>query len=1129
VILPEAFHQSALRSKDLKTAQAELKSSMQSAACRNVRLHDPAPINDRRPRQCHDGIQSLRNRSSKRRKDYSVLPANVRSGMPIETAQYLEKDATLSGKLETFHIDDFTHPENEKFQYKITSSGQKIDFYPTQEIHVASGAIVKVQGYQMDNSLVVAADPNTTTFQITQTAPPPEAVGDQRTLVLLVDFPSSLARKYTRDEMQNFLFNGPLNNFYKEQSYNNVSFSGDVLDWVTLPQDLSPVDAHTCGIVSNEQIATIISNKNIDLSKYDRLLVIPSHQSLANGCSTVGKGDFIYKNYTYRLSISYVAYYGDLSPANLRALVTLVGHELGHALGVMHANAWDCASATLYGDCRHVEYGNIFDVMGGGVFAQHFNAFYKEFLGWIKPESTVLITTSGTYTINPFELASSSKKIAKIQMLNSTATPFYLEYRRGVGFDSTLNDPSVTQNQSGILINQIIPDLNSKLSSTRLLDMQPLQPASPSWYDKVKQSSLNSGMSFADAGRGITIDGVRSADASGITFDVKIGQGVCVHQEPGVIVTAPATAVGGKPFYIEVDMVNRDTELCPSSSSFIPVAVLPAGWQYGANEIHLAPNNSESYTASYITIIPPLSVSPGVYTLSVGAKNMSNNTQTLRRVDVSVRPGINLTNISPATAGVGTKVTLTGSGFSYASNLKMGFTRNKVLLTDPYTCGYITNPTIISDTSVEFTLPTKFETLVSGPSCYLDVISGTYRLILSDDMTQTDVKNFVISGPPLPAPVTLGLSNTPTLTMQYDSNGKESIITATFPVKIIAGSQDLQINKTDAGIDLGIYTTLGMTIPFPIITFRNPVNINDLLGYYVIKAGQTSTFDLVATYDAGYALPGTYLSTLRSIPFQNYPTSATSFPYNRTSGLTIIGNTAPYIGSINYYPGDRSFLPSMSITGTRFTTFNNTVRFKNIFTQTITDILAPSYIDSYDNHTVITLSAPNLSLGLHEVQVINSSGASSIKTVQVSAPQQTNLEIITGLTNIIKSRFFQTTGSALFDSNFDLDNDGKILASDYSLMKAMPDGVTAEQNQTINNKLLTALSNRMNAVMGSPQYIKELDITRDTKIDTVDYILLQGAMRRTVALKPSIKDAIANLISLPWSSIGNIGFSLLNK
>ena len=81
--------------------------------------------------------------------------------------------------------------------------------------------------------------------------------------------------------------------------------------------------------------------------------------------------------------------YGDGTVAPL-----ILAHELGHNLGLYHANYFDCQAAyTVAGtSCMSDEYGDPIEVMGSRY--HDFNAIHKELLGWIKP---VTVTESGSH------------------------------------------------------------------------------------------------------------------------------------------------------------------------------------------------------------------------------------------------------------------------------------------------------------------------------------------------------------------------------------------------------------------------------------------------------------------------------------------------------------------------------------------------------------------------------------------------------------------------------------------------------------------------------------------------------------------------------------------------------------
>ena len=153
--------------------------------------------------------------------------------------------------------------------------------------------------------------------------------------------------------------------------------------------------------------------------------------------------------------------------------------------------------------------------------ALHFNAFYKERLGWISPSSELVITKSGRYTIHPLE-TNPGIKLAKVKLSDGDIPSYlYLEYRRAIGFDRTLP----MSNQSGLLINAVnVPGSNgiTLINHSMLLDMTPGPTNSLGyWITSSINSSLNGANTFNDPKSGVTIGPIISNDANSITFDVK--------------------------------------------------------------------------------------------------------------------------------------------------------------------------------------------------------------------------------------------------------------------------------------------------------------------------------------------------------------------------------------------------------------------------------------------------------------------------------------------------------------------------------------------------------------------------------------------------------------------------------
>ncbi len=81
-------------------------------------------------------------------------------------------------------------------------------------------------------------------------------------------------------------------------------------------------------------------------------------------------------------------------------------HELGHNLGVWHSNFWRSTPPSQIGPGNNLEYGNIFDVMGGSGSNGQFTAHFKNILSWLPDETHWRVNRSGLYRIHRFDYAS---------------------------------------------------------------------------------------------------------------------------------------------------------------------------------------------------------------------------------------------------------------------------------------------------------------------------------------------------------------------------------------------------------------------------------------------------------------------------------------------------------------------------------------------------------------------------------------------------------------------------------------------------------------------------------------------------------------------------------------------------
>ncbi len=655
----------------------------------------------------------------------------------------IEKEVTVEGKITVLHYDDFEHHENSRFEYFLRVDGQNLALYPTEDIVTTSGETYKVTGKRMGNVIVANNQNIHRVAPIVNPYTPrgnPESVGEQRTLVMLISFLDSPTPLLSPSSMHELVFNGRINNFYREQSYNQTYFSGDVTDWNLLPRNGSMN-------VDTNEIESVVLAEQLDLGNYDRILVVLN--GFWSGYGTVGKIPLFINGVEHRVSIGWTGipslvhveasnFDGHILNQNsleLSYFDFVASHELGHNLGVMHANAFDCGAVSLRGDCNHIEYGNVFDTMGTGRFANHFNAFYKEKLGWVQPQNMVTISQSGRYTINNLEAPrqagdSSVKNFAKIQRTNSTRTPFYLEFRRPVGFDSILNRGGINRfhNISGLFVNHIVNTRDELYSFPRLLDME---PTSLWWFDDVQRVTLNNGRVFRDDVNAVQIGPYINIASSSVTFDVTVDTPTCIRNLPRVDQIYYSEYLAGG-FWGEVyfQFSNGDTVGCGDSNFDVKIG-LPGSWtvlsRSPSGDMLLEPSDSDFTRIFTETIFRvPHNTRVGRYRIPVIVKNKASEMETVNSVTINVVTRPQIVQVTPSSGLRGQQITIQGNYFS----------QHPVVHIDHPTIGYRRLPVTSDGSTLQFTVPNQIVTYdcPGDPNeCYVNTPSGDYFLYIHDE------------------------------------------------------------------------------------------------------------------------------------------------------------------------------------------------------------------------------------------------------------------------------------------------------------------------------------------------------------------------------------------------------------
>jgi hypothetical protein len=445
----------------------------------------------------------------------------------------------------------------------------------------------------------------------------PYTFGNQSALVILVNFQDDVVEPYAVTDVQNAFFT-TANSFVQENSYQQTSLTGNVVGWYTIPLSVATCD--TSQIATYAQSAATAAG--VDLSSYTRYLYFFPQN---NACGFAGS--------------SYVGGNPSQSWINGNSLDThVIDHELGHAFGLWHSHLLDCGTtATICSGGTIVEYGDLMDTMGVPQTASaDYNAFQKERLGWLNygaSPSIQTVTSSGTYTIYPYELGGPGPNALKVLQSTDPATGaktwYYLEQRQALGFDAFLTNPIYyTQNETTGVLFHLGTDGDG--NSGDLIDMTPATPTYDGWWDP----SLVVGQSFQDSTAGVTFTPT-AVSGSGVTFaptavsssgaTVQISFGSCIAANPIVSVSPSQSqnVPSGTPVNFTVTVTDKDSSSC-APATFNLTGTAPSGWAgvWNAGGLSLSPGKSGSAT---LTVTSPVGTADGSYPVGVSATNASNS------------------------------------------------------------------------------------------------------------------------------------------------------------------------------------------------------------------------------------------------------------------------------------------------------------------------------------------------------------------------------------------------------------------------------------------------------------------------------------------------------------------------
>ena len=558
----------------------------------------------------------------------NVIPASAVSKLSSEVRNLVEQALLVEGRFEYLHGDNFENNTSiDNFFVTESSTGKRYQVYfPAGDIpHAATDDKVRISGIAINNGMaalvesvtIVAKAQRPVSFSFAKTALA-QTVINKKVIAILVNFLNS-SLSVTPATVFNIL-SGTVKNYFQENSFFQWNFGG--VNNPNSPDVVGPYLINYDSTVSGCATFTIESLANsaaqaagISLSGYDNLIYIfPSAPCGASGFGSIG-------GYPGRVDL----------PGGINASTAI--HELGHNYYMNHASSYRCTEngvsvpISTAGNCISGEYGDPFDVMGGGG-TKHFNNYHKGTYGaingpnWLTPANTVTISpntnpTGGIFNIFPIEQASAGIQALRIpRFYTSTGevtSYYYVEFRKQFGFDNFSSTAPVVNGATVRFAPDYFND-SSVVAKTKLIDTI---PSTSSFTD----APLTVGHTFNDLYAGITISTL-SVTPSSVQVQVSFGALPCVHGNPSLAISPISASVyAGQSQSFSYTLTNNDTTSC-SASNFTITPTLPLGFTQSPSPINYSLAPATSISGTFI-VSAPADAAATSYSITETAQNTS--------------------------------------------------------------------------------------------------------------------------------------------------------------------------------------------------------------------------------------------------------------------------------------------------------------------------------------------------------------------------------------------------------------------------------------------------------------------------------------------------------------------------
>ncbi|MEY4090269.1 MAG: hypothetical protein RJB55_2540, partial [Verrucomicrobiota bacterium] len=351
--------------------------------------------------------------------------------------------------------------------------------------------------------------------------------GTKRMLYLKIDFSDDTAAAFTDAEIQSGA--AATNDYFVANSQGKTTFVASILpSTLRMPKPKSYYE--TSGSTNGELYTAARDAAKVydaanggtgawDPDKFDRYIIVHKRISvyLYGGVAQTG---------------------GARVGLNNTVSAGTTGHELGHTQSLAHSHYWLPSGTSPVGAGSHIEYGDVFDIMGGGGATQHLNVSQKAKLGYLDAAAITTVTASGTYRIARHDDASAAGVRALRLAPAGMNYEYWVEHRRVA--PTSFNAAQQDRLKNGVLIRwgaEKSPSFTSGQGSY-LLD------ATPGSAGGANDAPLKIGETFVDPDAGISFKPLAiGGTAPNEYIDVQVGFGA-VDGNRNPVLTAEAPSAG---------------------------------------------------------------------------------------------------------------------------------------------------------------------------------------------------------------------------------------------------------------------------------------------------------------------------------------------------------------------------------------------------------------------------------------------------------------------------------------------------------------------------------------------------------------------------------------------------------